>query len=349
MDSEDKQVKDDNENQPLLGGNPDVNSQENICVKHAKNIIIVVVILLITLFFIGLTFLLTFLLQPAYVPNPSNQTDLTILSLSVWGSPHKDDKEERISAIAEYIKSHNESYDVVILQELWMRPDHSTIKDSLAGTGYRMTDVGDLAPSTCDGRVLPSFCSGLALLSKLEIKEIEYNPYSVHGDFFWSDGEYFARKGVGRVRVAPSENVTVDIFLTSLAANDYNYYYRQIQAKEFGAAMRNSDADYVTGGGNFEVDPRTSETSYRDIRSGLHDSRQDFLGDHWMDNDLATYGNKKNSYSGRDGPLLYDYLLHKSNHHKKIKVTNYNVIVLKTSSGKSFSNHEAISVKYSLQ
>ena len=102
------------------------------------------------------------------------------------------------------------------------------------------------------------------------------------------------------------------------------------------------------GGGNFEIDPRTSETSYRDIRSGLHDSRQDFLGDHWMDDDLATYGNKKNTYSGKDGPLLFDYLLHKSNRNNKIKATNYNVIDLKTNAGKSFSNHEAVIAKYSL-
>ena len=135
MDSEDKQVNGDNESQPLLGDKPNSISQESRCVKNAKKIIIVVVILVVALFFIGLTFLLTFLLQPAYVPNLSNQTDLTILSLSVWGSPHKDDKEERISAIGEYIKKYNETYDVVILQELWMRPDHSTIKDSLAGTG----------------------------------------------------------------------------------------------------------------------------------------------------------------------------------------------------------------------
>ena len=86
----------------------------------------------------------------------------------------------------------------------------------------------------------------------------------------------------------------------------------------------------------------------RDIRSGLHDSRQDFLGDHWMDDNLATYGNKKNTYSGKDGPLLFDYLLHKSNRNNKIKATNYNVIDLKTNAGKSFSNHEAVIAKYSL-
>ena len=87
----------------------------------------------------------------------------------------------------------------------------------------------------------------------------------VHGDLWWQDGEFWARKGVGRVRVAPSHNLSLDIFLTSLAANDYNSYYRQIQASEFGAAIRASDADFVIAGGNLEVDPRSSETSYRDV------------------------------------------------------------------------------------
>ena len=93
----------------------------------------------------------------------------------------------------------------------------------------------------------------------------------VHGDLWWQDGEFWARKGVGRVRVAPSHNLSLDIFLTSLAANDYNSYYRQIQASEFGAAIRASDADFVIAGGNLEVDPRSSETSYRDVaRSARH-------------------------------------------------------------------------------
>ena len=30
-----------------------------------------------------------------------------------------------------------------------------------------------------------------------------------------------------------SRNVTVDIFVTAMAASEYNFYYRQIQAKEF--------------------------------------------------------------------------------------------------------------------
>ena len=60
-------------------------------------------------------------------------------------------------------------------------------------------------------------------------KEVIIFKFPVHGDLWWQDGEFWARKGVGRVRVAPSHNLTLDIFLTSLAANDYNSYYRQVR------------------------------------------------------------------------------------------------------------------------
>ena len=33
-------------------------------------------------------------------------------------------------------------------------------------------------------------------------------------------------------------NITVDIFVTALAASDYNFYYRQIQAKEFAEEVK---------------------------------------------------------------------------------------------------------------
>ena len=75
---------------------------------------------------------------------------------------------------------------MVLLQELWMRPDHETIRSHLPA-GYWMSgevrglhcwslivlspEVGDLAPSDiCDGRVAPTFCSGLALITNLPVK-----------------------------------------------------------------------------------------------------------------------------------------------------------------------------------
>ena len=69
----------------------------------------------------------------------------------------------------------------------------------------------------------------------------------MHGSIWNNDGEFWARKGIGRVRLEPAVNFTVDIFLSSLCAEDSNTYYRQIQAAEFGEALRNSDADFVLG------------------------------------------------------------------------------------------------------
>ena len=34
--------------------------------------------------------------------------------------------------------------------------------------GYQMSAYGDFALPTCDGRMLPSFCSGLAIVSKCD-------------------------------------------------------------------------------------------------------------------------------------------------------------------------------------
>ena len=94
------------------------------------------------------------------------------MALNVWGMPAKvgsEDKELRTSAVGDLI---NEAkFDVYLLAELWMRPDHETIRQKLP-PGYFMTEVGDFALSTCDGRALPTFCSGLAIVSKYPFIEV---------------------------------------------------------------------------------------------------------------------------------------------------------------------------------
>ena len=90
----------------------------------------------------------------------------------------------QIAAIAAFVANSSE-YDLVLLQDLWMRPDHETIRAALPKVIHNklssssgkivfcinlqnrvMTRVGDLAPALCDGRVLPTSCSGLALVSR---------------------------------------------------------------------------------------------------------------------------------------------------------------------------------------
>ena len=54
------------------------------------------------------------------------------MALNVWGMPAKVgalDKELRMKAIGKFIQK--EEYDVYLLAELWMRPDHETIRSLL--------------------------------------------------------------------------------------------------------------------------------------------------------------------------------------------------------------------------
>ena len=54
-------------------------------------------------------------------------------------------------------------------------------------------------------------CSGLAVISKFNFKEVEFNAYTDRGNFSnWRiDGEYFSGKGAGRVQIWPLPNLKV--------------------------------------------------------------------------------------------------------------------------------------------
>ena len=52
-----------------------------------------------------------------------------MLALNCWGMPAKvgsEDKELRMKAIGKFIQK--KEHDVYLLSELWMRPDHETIR-----------------------------------------------------------------------------------------------------------------------------------------------------------------------------------------------------------------------------
>ena len=97
---------------------------------------------------------------------PTNCIQLKVMSLNTWGMPEKFGskyKSERMKAIAEEVsKGH---YDLYLLQELWMQADHETVRAGLP-EGFYMTEFRELALSTCDGRIAPSFCSGLSIISR---------------------------------------------------------------------------------------------------------------------------------------------------------------------------------------
>merc|ERR1719483_1971082 len=142
-------------------------------------------------------------------------TTLSVFNLMVWGSPASfgtKDKGGRIEAIGKFL-SNSPEFDVFLLTDLWMRPDHDELKNAIP-EGYDITTVEDLSASSCDGIIAPEFCSGLAIVSKLPFLAVEFTAYNEHGDFFW-DYEYFLRRGVARVRLELSDgSKTADIFVT---------------------------------------------------------------------------------------------------------------------------------------
>ena len=115
------------------------------------------------------------------------------------------------------------------------------------------------------------------------------------------------------------------------------------------------------------MDPRTSETTYRDVTKHIQDTKSRYFGGKWLSKRLATYGNYQvgfkfkcqtlvtkttsclqNSYSSKYSPLVYDYLLHKARKNNKITIKKVEIPILKTKGGKSFSNHEATVAEYTL-
>jgi len=312
----------------------------------------------IGIFFCGCLALASAILASYFLLYSKNVVGLKVMSLNTWGMPAtfgSYDKEDRMEAIGRHIQK--AEYDLYLLEELWMRPDHSTIK-SLIPEGYHMTDVGDLA-SSCDGYVGPEGCSGLAIVSRYPFEEIKFHPYSNHGDALWGDGEYFARKGVGHARVSPVPGYLVDVFVTHTCAGDYNHYYREKQVKELVEIVERSDADFVILGGDFNVDPavNVNETTLADIKSVMVNSIEEFFQklEAWLIPNKATYGNPANTYSSQYAPVLYDYIFHRPRDNNTIWTNYFEVPFLKflkndgyNQSETSFSDHEAVTAKLHL-
>lgn len=294
-----------------------------------------------------------FLLSQDWRDTSTNSFPLSILSLMVWGSPGSfgtEDKELRMQAIGNL--THSSDWDLLLLSDLWMRPDHQAVRDLLP-EGHDMTSVDDLSVSSCDGSIAPEFCSGLAVVSKTPIIAVEFTSFDVHGDLLW-DYEYFLRRGVGRVRIEPKPDVTVDVFITSLASNDYNYWYRERQAAQLVKLVSQSTAQYVIVGGDFNVDPRDGEDTYNTVKKELKDSVEEFYkGDQtkYLDPSRSTLGNPQNSYTSKgEHPVLYDYIWYTAAQGRTITVTQFQVPILKTSGAKtvSLSSHEAVVAGLSL-
>jgi len=321
-------------------------------------------ILCLVIFGIGLISLLGAILAGYSLFIHKNAIGLKVLALNTWGMPKtfgSVDKEKRMRAIGEHIQK--KGHDVYLLSELWMRPDHNKIREMLP-PGFHMTQLDQFSKGSglllgCDGRIGPDGCSGLAIVSRFPFIEVEFMGYTDHGDALWGDGEYLARKGVGRARIEPSNGTIVDLYVTHTCASDYNYWYRQRQVKELVKFVNKSDADFVVLGGDFNVDPKVNgnETTYHDVRALMKNSMEEFFKiiTEWLVPKRSTYGNPENTYSGQIyAPVLYDYIWHKAKGNNTAWTNLFDVPYLKfllnqeganveeAVNKRSFSDHEAV-------
>jgi len=245
---------------------------------------------------------------------------LRVMSYNTWGIPHtfgSQDKEERMEKIGQLLAEGD--YDIVLLEELWMRPDHQTIKGKL-GPDLYMTEYDDL--NMCQGTIWPWGCSGLAIISRFPLLEKNFTQFKQQGPFshMFSDGEYFSGKGVGRVSVSPKPGITIDVFVTHTISEDNNYEIREKQADELLELVENSKADFIILGGDFNASPLMDfDKTYHKVKKVMTDAFQEIMESikAWMDEEYATFANPRNTYTGREGkaltPVIYDYIFHKKN------------------------------------
>ena len=271
--------------------------------------------------------------------NESKCKDLRVLSLNTWGMIEllgSEFREERMNAIAKVISKGE--FDVYLLQELWMKKDHHIIESQLP-KGYSMTGFRQLSghvwggASECDGVLFPTGCSGLAIISRYPIKEVQFDKFSVHGDGSKSlvDGEVLVRKGAGRISIKPLPKVTVDIFSTHTVADPdpshgyNNSYYRLKQVHQLmDKWISNSTADVVILGGDFNAAPEDDKNSvYQIVKRHMKNSAEEMYSknNEWIEDTFATYGNPSNTFTGgKYHPKTYDFIFWRVNNPEGLNV-----------------------------
>merc|ERR550539_1454463 len=236
------------------------------------------------------------------------------MTYNTWGIPQaygSKDKDERMEKIGQLLARGD--YDLVLLQELWMRKDHKTIKASL-GPGLYMTEYDDL--NKCEGSIteeqivsgllagtelLLRSCSGLAIISRFPILERNFTQFTHQGPFshMFSDGEYFSGKGVGRVAISPKEGIEVDVFVTHTISEDGNYEIREKQVDELIGLVEVSKADFIILGGDFNASPMMDlDKTYHKVKKVMTDTFQEIVDNikAWLNEEFATFANPRNTY-----------------------------------------------------
>ncbi|CAE6502874.1 unnamed protein product [Rhizoctonia solani] len=115
------------------------------------------------------------------------ETNIRVLTFNCWGLRFVSQQRlARITAIADRILNASPAYDVVALQELWLKSDHALIAEAVASVLPYSTVFYSGA-----------FGSGLSLFSRYPIEQAQMHPFALAGDpIDVLGGDWFVGKGV---------------------------------------------------------------------------------------------------------------------------------------------------------
>ncbi|KAH7338819.1 Endonuclease/exonuclease/phosphatase [Rhizoctonia solani] len=116
-----------------------------------------------------------------------DETNIRVLTFNCWGLRFVSQQRlARVTAIADRILNASPAYDVVALQELWLKSDHALVAEAVAPVLPYSTVFYSGA-----------FGSGLSLFSRYPIEQAQMHPFALAGDpIDVLGGDWFVGKGV---------------------------------------------------------------------------------------------------------------------------------------------------------
>lgn len=151
---------------------------------------------------------------PLSDPFKSITHNLKVATFNIWGLITAKDRPARIDAITRYFTKNPRGLDILCLQELWMADDYRTIRAALSlefphAHYFKSGVVG----------------SGLAVFSKFPIQEAWWKGFTLTGKAHRIfDGDWFAGKGIGAVRIKHPVIGDIDVFNTHVSKKNSKDY-----------------------------------------------------------------------------------------------------------------------------
>jgi len=291
--------------------------------------------------------------------------EIKVLAYNVWGMPRQlggQQKSLRMPKLAKMLREgcQRKDYDIVLLSELWMKHDHEIIKQEMTEGGLYMTEWGQF---NCFAS--PGGSSGLAIVSRMPLSEIDPLFFKTHGHLIATDGEWAARKGACRVRLN-LHGLKIDAIVTHLIGDtfdsggeDVNEKKRQKQAKELmdfaNSRSPSTKADLVILGGDLNLQP--SHASYQIIMSQEHGFKDTNILKEDQHEQIVTFGHPENTYTGKKAdPMTLDYIFVKSTSEKAeiiameqaVKETEFQFKDMEMET-KSMSDHSPVLAKITIR